>query len=151
MGQTALHLALRQGRLGIVWLLLENGANVDASDSDGSTPLHLAISAFKLNLLSQLGGLDIVRLLLENGANVDAPDSDGSTPLHQAISEAPGTFETYEDLKAFIDSKSLREVIELLLEYGASGYRKNNRDVTPFQVAAMRELYEITSLLSTSE
>ncbi|KAI0277586.1 ankyrin repeat-containing domain protein, partial [Russula aff. rugulosa BPL654] len=42
--QTALHLASQRGHLDIMRLLLGKGANVEAPDGDGSTPLHQAIS-----------------------------------------------------------------------------------------------------------
>ncbi|KAI0277583.1 hypothetical protein BGY98DRAFT_979177 [Russula aff. rugulosa BPL654] len=94
-----------------------------------------------------------MRLLLGKGANVDALDSDGSTPLHLVISktytfsEAPESSEASHS-KVFVDSESLREVIKLLLEHGASVHRANNRGETPFQVAGVRGLQEITGLLS---
>ena len=56
---------------GLEWMteeLLQQGANVDARDSRGRTPLHNA---------SADGHLNIVKILLERGANIKAMDRDG--------------------------------------------------------------------------
>jgi ankyrin repeat protein len=52
--------------------LVEAGANVNAKENDGSTPLIIA---------SQSGHLDIVKYLVEKGANVNAADVTGVTAL----------------------------------------------------------------------
>lgn len=54
-------------------ILLSHGANVNAVDNYGLTPLHSVCWGYNT---------DIVRLLLENGADVSALDQDGNTPLH---------------------------------------------------------------------
>lgn len=42
-GQTALALAVTQAYVKMIELLVEHGANVNAQDNDGDTPLHLAV------------------------------------------------------------------------------------------------------------
>jgi hypothetical protein len=59
-GATGLHLASQYGHLGVVSILLDEGAEIDTKDEDGETPLVRASSA----------GHDlIVKLLLTRGAN----------------------------------------------------------------------------------
>jgi len=122
-----------------VGLLLEHGANINLRNGQGLTALHKA---------SLRGYPNIMHLILNHGADVDAQDNDDSTPLHLIISKVSMDSEAFEDSKASVDSEPLREVIKLLLEHGASGQRENNRGDTPFQVAAVRGLHEITGLLS---
>lgn len=55
---------------------LKAGANVDARNEDGLTPLHKAAASSKTPA--------VVDALLKGGANVNARDEGGSTPLHFA-------------------------------------------------------------------
>ena len=52
-------------------LLIENGADVDIRDDNGSTPLHSA---------AVFGRADVAKLLVEKGANPQARNDDGGTP-----------------------------------------------------------------------
>jgi ankyrin repeat protein len=80
-GLTALHVAVRQAiHLGekppMVDMLLANGADMDLTDEDGSTPLHYAAAP------SEIGVADVIKALLQHGAAIDAADKNGLTPLH---------------------------------------------------------------------
>lgn len=61
---TPLHKACKNGQLDMVSELIKNGADVNAKDAAGWTPLH-DVAGFS-------GNIDIVRLLIENGADVNA-------------------------------------------------------------------------------
>ncbi|XP_052183471.1 ADP-ribosylation factor GTPase-activating protein AGD3-like isoform X2 [Diospyros lotus] len=67
-----LHLACQTADIGMVELLLQHGANINASDSRGQTPLHHSIIR---------GRTTIVKLLLTRGANPEVVDKEGKTPL----------------------------------------------------------------------
>jgi len=54
----------------------EMGLNIDASDSNGDTPLHLAIAANKANS---------VRFLLSLNAELNTHNNLGRTPLHTCV------------------------------------------------------------------
>lgn len=69
----ALRQSAARGDLGMVTLLLENGANVRAADAKRVTALHLAVKGRHL---------EVVRTLLATGADLDAKDEEnGLTPL----------------------------------------------------------------------
>jgi len=72
-GGTPLHYAVGEGRNEIAKLLIAKGANVNAKDGNGSTPLHYANTK------------EIAEPLIAEGANVNAKNKDGKTPLDLAI------------------------------------------------------------------
>lgn len=74
-GMQLLSLATHTGNIAVAKFLLEHGAEVDALDVDGSTPLRYAASQ---------GYFELAKLLLEYGARADATDGKGQTPLDYA-------------------------------------------------------------------
>ncbi|KAK4445349.1 ankyrin repeat-containing domain protein [Podospora aff. communis PSN243] len=108
-GQTPLHFASRSRNEHVAAVLLEAGADPNAKDEEGRTPLHLAMTAAAVRVLME-GGADagvrngkgktalfgaveegnwgVVRALLEGereAAGVDVPAEDGKTPLGLAF------------------------------------------------------------------
>ena len=67
--------AVAQGDVAQAATLLDRGAVIDARDDAGRTPLMLAVTQDRL---------EIVRLLLARGADPNAADNAGHTPLQQA-------------------------------------------------------------------
>jgi truncated hemoglobin YjbI len=74
---TALHMAARRGHEEVAQALLDCGANIEARDSVGETPLRRAVNCDKIRIAS---------LLLANGADVRCIGSKGLTPLLAARS-----------------------------------------------------------------
>ncbi len=71
----ALHAAVASRSVSVARLLIEAGADVDAPQEGGFTPLQEAASN---------GQLDLARLLLDHGASVDVRADDGRTALEMA-------------------------------------------------------------------
>jgi ankyrin repeat protein len=88
-GEVPLHVAARRGdnsdQVGILQLLLDHGANPNARDDDGSTPLHYCSSWQKGDWAPSRGSVEGTHLLLKYGANMDAEDNEGRTPLQFAL------------------------------------------------------------------
>jgi hypothetical protein len=75
-GLTALHYAVRSGKLDLIRLLLERGADVKALDDEGLTPLlHLTRTRAKHDPLA------VLELLADQGADINARDERGQTLL----------------------------------------------------------------------
>jgi len=70
---TPMHLATMNNRTNLAGVLANAGANMDARDAAGKTPLHLAAAIE--------AGLDMATLLLDLGASCDIADNRGKTPL----------------------------------------------------------------------
>ncbi len=76
---TALHMAARRGNLEIAEALLNCGADMDARDSLGDTPLRRSVNC---------GRIEVAALLLARGADVHSTGSKGLTPLLAARTSA---------------------------------------------------------------
>ncbi|KAF5699429.1 hypothetical protein FGLOB1_11393 [Fusarium globosum] len=90
---TALHVlaeANQHWQLEGLRYLIENGANVNALNRDGQTPLHIAAGGLvhENRDVKGLARLEAVKILLDNGADINALDNASLTPLHKA-SNAP--------------------------------------------------------------
>jgi len=75
---SALHMAARRGNAPVARALLESGADIEARDSAGDSPLRRAVNCSKL---------EVVALLLKHGADADSKGSKGLTPRQAARTE----------------------------------------------------------------
>jgi ankyrin repeat protein len=74
--RTLLMLAIQKRQNGLVKILIEKGADVNAKNSHGQGALLIAIAS---------GNDKIVKYLIDCGADVNAKDNNGRTPLFMAI------------------------------------------------------------------
>jgi len=107
----------------MITYLLDRGADVNAADEAGWTPLHFA---------ARDQNARIVQMLLEHGAAVDRVDDSGSTPLWQCVNS------TYP-----VDST----VVDLLLACGADPRRKHKHNYSPIDLARAKRNVDLVDRL----
>ncbi|MDM2172972.1 ankyrin repeat domain-containing protein [Mycobacteroides abscessus] len=86
--------------------LIDSGADVNAADDDGSTPLHAAVAD---------DSVEIVRYLLDAGADLEHANNKGETPLNVAVGNT---------------TSNAGEIIQFLRDRGADPYRPANNGVS---------------------
>lgn len=130
---TLLHRAAWWGEKEVVEDLIELGADVEAIDSVGGTPLHAAIQNGCTHYWDVIHGpnIEILELLIKNGADVNATNKGNTTPLHGAAG--------YNDANA----------VELLIEHRADVNAIDNAGQTPLHKAAYYGFTDIMDLLIT--
>eukprot|EP00295_Goniomonas_pacifica_P007288 CAMPEP_0175834266 /NCGR_PEP_ID=MMETSP0107_2-20121207/15968_1 /TAXON_ID=195067 ORGANISM="Goniomonas pacifica, Strain CCMP1869" /NCGR_SAMPLE_ID=MMETSP0107_2 /ASSEMBLY_ACC=CAM_ASM_000203 /LENGTH=331 /DNA_ID=CAMNT_0017147483 /DNA_START=620 /DNA_END=1615 /DNA_ORIENTATION=+ len=112
--------AAKEGNVDEIRRLLAAGANVNATDEDGKTPLHWS---------STHGHVEVSQILLGAGANVHATDDTGATPLLESV--------VYVHL----------EVSQMLVRAGANVNAGDNEGWTPLHWAADRGCLGMTQML----
>lgn len=133
LGGTPLHWAQK---LTTLKALIEKGCDVNATNSEGKTALHIMASLRKLNA--------VITLLIE-GAKVDVNDDDGNTALHLAFGHPPPPKPL--DLRNLFKKVSDRlPVAQALLAFGANMDAVNKKGETPRHLAA-RERGEKSDVL----
>jgi len=122
-GFTAIHGVASEEHFETAEFLIKQGANPNAKNDDGITPLHLGAYP------------EMVQLLFRLGADLNVRSNDGSTPLIIQAAEAEGydVMEALLELGADVNAKDLKgrsaldfarrwdeeDKVELLKEYGA--------------------------------
>jgi ankyrin repeat protein len=115
-GKTALHLACAVGKVSIVQVLLEQGADpalqipaVPSADGAGDDG---AEAGSPLTYAAAQGNVEVVRLLLDRGVNVNTPTLDGKTALMCAANPS-------------LPTGNHVACVALLLERGADAWVRN--------------------------
>ncbi|KAH9698335.1 ADP-ribosylation factor GTPase-activating protein AGD3 [Citrus sinensis] len=102
-GCTLLHLACDSADIGMLELLLQYGANINATDSRGLTPLHRCILR---------GKAMFAKLLLTRGADPRAVNREGKTSLELAVES------NFADSEFLSGGNSYRKCLKVLVEMG---------------------------------
>lgn len=158
--QTPLHLAAAAGQIEVCKLLLELGANIDATDEQGQKPIHAA---------AQNNHSEVAKLFLQQHPSlVMATTKDGNTCAH--IAAAQGSVTVIEELMKFdrqgvisarnriTDATPLQiaaegghaEVVKALVRAGASITDENKSGFTAVHLAARNGHGQVLDVLRTS-
>ena len=107
--QTPLHMAVYEGRVEIVCMLITAGSNINMQNEEGETPLYIA---------SKLCYVEIVKMLITAGCDVNICNKLGETPLYIV------SFYGYDN------------VVCELINAGCETDIPNNKEETPLHVAS---------------
>jgi len=117
LGETSLHRAVLYDWKDVVELLIAKGANVNAKDKYGSTPLYRVQSK------------QVAQLLIAQGADVKVKNNYDETPLHR------------------VAYRGKPDLIELLITQGADVNAKNKDGETPLKITAKDDNQVLVKLL----
>ncbi|XP_066603271.1 tyrosine-protein kinase Shark [Prorops nasuta] len=121
LGQTAVHLAAKNGADEILEKLIQSKANVNCRDTAGYTPLHYACQSNLPNT---------VIVLISGGANMQVRHTEtGMVPLHEAA------------------SRGHKNVIQVLLSANAPVNPRTINDIIPAELAEKNGHLECAKLL----
>lgn len=107
---------VKQSWTATVELLLDSGADIEARNEDGSTPLIWA---------SAYAQTEVVKVLIHRGAKLDVTDNDGNTPLIAAACEC-----------ALATMNSAYDTVKILLDMGCNVNARSKNGTTALMNAA---------------
>ncbi len=158
---TALHWAANAQREKVLEFLVSSGADVNAKDKRGRSPLLIAMTGFysssynmarvllagganpnaqdqygiaPMHFVAQDTNVDLFKLLTDNGADINLRDNDGNTPLH-ALRMTSWPVQGQND------------VIKAFLDFGAEVNIKNKEGHTPLYYAVQQGRSDMEALL----
>jgi len=140
VGETPLIKACLHNQQNVIQLLLEHGANINATSSGAFCnmgPMHIAAATERPAM---------IEILLRNSPDVNKPGHFGRTPLHEAFYTSKAHPEVSEEL------------VYALMESGADVNRQDVDGVSPFMLAAkcgmlavVRQMLERGADVSTTD
>ncbi|MDR2662720.1 MAG: ankyrin repeat domain-containing protein [Treponema sp.] len=152
-GLSPLHIAVKEGAPPVmIQIIINRGGRISSVDSEGRTPLRLALD---------LDALEGAKILADAGSDVFAPAADGRTPASAALSKGEravralfsgaainardGTGNTVLHYAAQTGSTAL---IGILLELGANKNIRNIASESPADIALRWNHHDAAALLS---
>ena len=179
-GKTALHVLAEIPRhishdtfLAVFRLLHDLGADANAKDEIGDTPLHVfAKPSFASVPVRGDAYAIFFEILISHGANMNAQNNAGDTPLHVLVCQPVYYMREWTEIKATmqlllqhgadINTRNMagktplntlvtessngwngKKITQLLLQYGADANIQNNAGDTPFHILVCRPGYSV--------
>lgn len=179
-GDSPLHLAAHAGVPNIMQILIDGGADVNATEQERYTPLHFAVCSWLRDYCPEVkveNRLECCRQLLAAGAAIDARGGNGRTPLHLATQQAGYKLEDLPVVRYLLEQGANinladregwyplhflwcceePEVYRLLISFGADPTKENKRGESIADFLDDKEVFdedkdlsEIRNLLSTT-
>lgn len=120
-GVSVLHMAVYSNNPKLITYLVESGADINATDDDGRTPLHWATS--------QSNNPEISMTLVSLGADATSIDMEGKTPLHTFFNPTISYLLSHND---GIDESMIDNDGMTILQYIAWSSRSTVAHLAPF-------------------
>jgi ankyrin repeat protein len=138
-GWTILHAASRRGHLGVVKLLLRQGADVDVLNKAGRSAAELA---------SENGQAEVVNFISEYKSNANTRNKLQSTTLDTVEYgvDDDGKDETKDSLHVAAEERDI-DTLKSLLERGVDVNARDARNETPLHIAATKGNVDVVRLL----
>jgi ankyrin repeat protein len=134
-----------KGEVDVAMILVNAGADLNARDRDGATPMDKAVRADHAKVVAMLlakgaqrpalheailhSQAELVRVLLDGGVDPNRLGPEGSTPLNDAC------------------LKGERDIVSLLIAHGAKVGIRNESGATPLHDAALGGNPEVVKIL----
>jgi ankyrin repeat protein len=118
---TACHETAHNGYHEVLDALIDARADVNVTDADSQTPLHVAAS---------MGNSKAVERIIHAGASLDARDVDGETPLMLTVSQGDHTDGHVTACRLLVEAKADVEAIDNNLETVSTHAEHHNRHET---------------------
>ena len=125
-GIQPIHVAIQsknEGYSEFIKFLLNNGADINAKNHSGETPLHMAVKT---------GSMERIDFLLDNGADIRAKDNRKNTPLHHLMNS---------------DNEDKLWILDLFIQYKADLNAVNSDLETPLHIVAKKGTTNLASML----